>query len=458
MLLKNIRILSKIPVVKRVERLNKEKIKKIQKKRLKKLLRHVLKNSKFYKNYYKKHSITLDNIDRIELKDLPIINKKIVMENYDDFVCDHSLKRHNLEEFIADNQNRGKNYKKAYQVVHTSGSTGNIGLFVYGPNDWSLLTAMVMTRVSKTKINLFKKTRLAFIGATDGNYAGISLAHGAPKLFFEFLPLNINKPLKDIITKINDFQPNTLSGYSSGIYILAQEQIKGNINLKLKRILCSADALTPKMKEVIKKAFGIYPINFYACSESVGMGAQCECHKGIHLFNDWHCFEIVDKDFNAVKPGCTGKLILTNLYNYTQPLIRYQMSDEITMDDKACECGWPFPTIKGIAGRQEEFLWFNKKNDKKEYIHPLIIVEFFVPGLEKFQLIQKEKNKLLMKVVIKGDKKKVVKAINQRMKEILESKRLEKIVSLDIEIVQKIKSDPKTGKFKLVIPFSSKSS
>lgn len=446
-------LLRKIQQVKNAEQLNVQQIRFLQEKRFKDLLKHVLKRSKFYKEYYEQHGITIDKVDKVTLHDLPPINKKIMMEHYDDFVCDPALKREDLEKFIGDSSNRGKKYKNSYQVIHTSGSTGSLGLFVYGANDWDWLRAMVLTRVSKTKVSFFKKTKLAYIGAIDGHYAGISLAQGAPRAFIKLLPLSVNSPLQEINQRMNDFQPGVLSGYASGVYLLAGEQIKGNINIQPQRIMCSADPLTPHMRETIRKAFGVEPINFYAASESVGLAAECDANQGFHLFDDWHCFEVVDKNFQHVKPKEPGKLLLTTLYNYTQPLIRYQLDDEIILDDKPCQCGCRFPVIRNIAGRQEEFLWFEKSDGKEEYIHPIMIVEFFAPGLEKLQIVQTQKNQFSMNVVIHGDERNIVSAIRRRMNEILTGKGLEEVVSFEIEAVEEIANDPKTGKFKLIIPF-----
>jgi phenylacetate-CoA ligase len=446
-------LLKKIQQVKKAEQLNAQQIRLLQEKRLKDLLKHVLEKSRFYKRYYQEHGVTIDKVDKITLQEIPPINKKIIMEHYDDFVCDPILKREDLEKFISDPSNRGKKYRNSYQVIHTSGSTGTIGLFVYGADDWDWLRAIVLSRVSKTKVNFLKKTKLAYIGATDGHYAGISLVQGAPSAFMKLLLLSVNSPLHEINQSINEFQPHALSGYASGVYLLAGEQIQGNINIKPQRIMCSADLLTPKMRETIRQAFAIEPINFYAASESVCLAAECDTHRGFHLFDDWHCFEIVDENFRQVSPGEPGKVILTNLYNYTQPLIRYEMADEIILDDESCPCGCPFPVIKNIAGRQEEFLWFEKPDGTKEYIHPIMMVEFFVPGLEKLQIIQSQKNRFLMKVVIHGNKEAVLPAIRHRMAEILAGKRLEDVVSFEVEVVNEIAHDPKTGKYKLIIPF-----
>lgn len=80
------------------------------------------------------------------------------------------------------------------------------------------------------------------------------------------------------------------------------------------------------------------------------------------------------------------------------------------------------------------------------------MVGFIVTGLEKLQVIQEQNNILLLKVVIRGDKENVISRIRKRMQEILKMKRLEMVVSLRIEVVENIKNDSKTGKYKLIIP------
>lgn len=347
----------------------------------------------------------------------------------------------------------GKKYKGLYEVVHTSGSTGTAGIFVYGPNDWSILKALVMARVSKTNVNFFRKTRLAYIGLIHGHYAGIGLAQDAPKFFFDFLPIDINEKLDDILSKLNVFQPQSLGGYSSGVYMLAQEQLSGRLSISPKRIICSADPLTPNMKSTIERAFGVEPIDFYAASESVCIASQCDSHGTIHIFSDWHGFDIVDQEHNSVSPGNPGNLILTTLYNYTQPLIRYKMNDELILGKSRCKCHWPFPEIEEIAGREEEFLWFERADNSKEDIHPLSIVAFMVQGLEKFQVIQTEKNRLLMKVVVNEYSENIIPRIRNEMKDLLSIKGLAETVNFDVEIVDEIKNDPVTGKFKLIIPY-----
>jgi phenylacetate-CoA ligase len=345
-------------------------------------------------------------------------------------------------------------YRNIYTVIHTSGSCGTVSLFVYGPEDWAVIKALVVARVMKPIPYFYRRIKLSFIGATDGHYAGVSLASDAQGLWGSFLPISINTPIETIDHKSNTFYPDVLSGYSSGVHLLSQEQLKGNLTIRPKRIICTSDPLTYEMRNTIKKAFGREPINFYAASESLSMAAQCNRHENLHLFTDWHIFEAVDDDLRPVAAGTPGNLLLTNLYNYTQPLIRYQMRDEIIINEAPCGCRSPFPTSRNLAGRQEEFLWFDTAAGKRDYLHPIVLVELFVAGLKKFQVIQTERNAILMKVIVDGNQEAVLAAIRQRMNEIFRGKKLDKTVKLNLEVVQDIPNDPKTGKFKLILPLN----
>jgi phenylacetate-CoA ligase len=451
----NINVAVKILALKSTERLNVGQLQNLQTKRFRQLLTHVLKHSRFYQWYYKKHGIGLGDIENISVNDLPPISKELMMDHYDDLVCDRFLTRKNLEEFLTRSQEPREKYRNIYTVIHTSGSSGTISLFVYGPDDWAVIKAMVVARVLKLPPHLIRRMKLSFIGATDGHYAAVSLSSDIPPLLARFLPLPVNSPLQTIDQQGNAFQPDVVSGYSSGVHLLAQEQLKGHITFRPERVICTSDPLTPEMREAITQAFGKEPINLYGASESLCMAAQCERQENLHLFTDWHIFEAVDDNLRPVAAGVPGNLLLTNLYNYAQPLIRYQMHDEIIISEEPCGCSLPFPTIRNLAGRQEEFLWYDTAEGKRDYIHPIVLVELFVAGLKKFQVIQTRRDEFLMKVMVDGNQEAVLATIRQRMQEIFSGKKLEKTVKLKIEVVQDFPNDPVTGKFKLIIPLKN---
>jgi len=324
-------------------------------------------------------------------------------------------------------------------------------LFVYGPRDWVVAKAIGL-RTADVGFNPFARTRLAFIGAAGGHYASVTTVRNAPRLLFKVITLSVNSPLEETCRDTERFRPDGLVGYASAIGLLAQEQLARNVSIAPKKIWCTGEPLTPAIRTSIEKAFGVNPINIYGASETMTLGAECNSN-----FDDWFNVQIIDDNLKPVKSGQSGHLVVTNLYNYTQPLIRYQMDDEIVLSDELCPCGWPFVVVDKIAGRSEESLWFSNADGNKEFIHPLVLVEFFVPGLETFQFVQTGSNRLTMKAVVNGEKDSVVQAIHKRMTEILSEKALNESVQFNVELVDQIQHDPKTGKFRLIIPYSNKS-
>jgi phenylacetate-CoA ligase len=448
-------LLHAVVVAQRAESLTPSQIQDLQQSRFRKLLRHALEKSRFYQRYYQEHGITGRDIDQVEPDDLPVIDKRIVMENYDELVCDPTLKRDEIERFVRESPDPSSRYKGAYKVIHTSGSSGTAGLFVYGPRDWAVAKALGY-RAIREKVNPFRRKKLAYMGAAGGHYASVTTISDIPSVFFKTLTLSISHPLEQICRDTDRFQPDAVIGYASGLDLLAREQMAGHLRIVPRRIWSSADPLTQTIRANIEKAFGVSPTNIYTASEIMTFSVECDLHHRLHYFNDWFSIQVVDDDLAPVERGQTGRMVATNLYNYTQPLIRYRMDDEIVLSDEPCPCGWPFPVIERIAGRNEETLWFARADGTREFVSPYILEEFSMPGLKKFQFVQTDPDRLIMKAVLDGERASVIPAIHKRMTEILSPKGLEKTVQFEVEPVDQIRNDPKTSKFRLVVPYRDK--
>ncbi len=444
-------LLRAIRSVRKAESLRPEQIRELQDRRLRKLLKHAFEKSRFYQRHYRAHGITRRDLDSIQPEQIPVIDKNVMMANYDDLITDPALTRAHLERFIDDSPTPGSKYKNRYSVVHTSGSSGTIGLFVYAPHEWQIGKALSL-RVTGVKLPLLRRKRIAFIAATDGHFASVSSFYNLPRVLFRRLPLSISSPIEEIREQINTFKPDVISGYASGLNLLAEEQLAGHIDIAPTEAYCTGDPLTANFRQRIEKAFGTNPCNMYGSSETMTLAGECHAHHQLHLFDDWFSVQVVD---DALLPARQGKAIITNLYNFTQPLIRYQMNDEIVLGEDRCPCGSPFPVIENIAGRHEEFLWFDRQDEGKDFIHPIVLAEFFVPGLEKFQFVQKSSNRLLMKAIPSSGNSDITPAIREKMHAILSKKSLQNSVRFNVETVEQIPNDPRSGKFKLIVPLST---
>jgi phenylacetate-CoA ligase len=426
-----------------------EAVARLQERRLRRILRHAWAHSRFYRRHYRAAGLREADLAAVPLRDVPTVDKNIVMENFDELVCDPAVRREELERFVGDAGTRGMKYRGRFAVVSSSGSSGTIGIFVYGPADWATLGALTMNRVGRSPLRPWRPTRLAFVGATEGHFAGISLSREAPKLMYDFLPLSIQAPVPEIVRALNGFQPEMLNGYASGAHLLAQEQLDGRLHIAPRAIICSGDPLTDLTRALVREAFGVEAVNLYASSESISMGVQPSPREDMRLFNDWHVFEIVDDALREVAPGQTGNLIMTNLYNMTQPLIRYEMSDRLTRSEPDTKSSHGFQTIRALSGRKEESLSFVVDGQERT-LSPHVLGEFFVPGLEKIQYVHHSSDVLLMRAKVRGSGEAVRDRIHEKMRDILSASGLRGRLRFELQIVDRIDNDVRTGKFKLI--------
>ncbi|MGM0445902.1 MAG: phenylacetate--CoA ligase family protein [Bacillota bacterium] len=420
---------------------SKEDIKVLQDKKFKKLLKYTYKKSSFYKKLYKKSGIDYKELDNIELENLPVVNKKMIMDNFNDVLTINNIKKNDIVKFIEKNPDPKKMYKDKYIVVHSSGTTGEIGYYIYTKKNWELLKAVGSSRL----FNSFslKSKKYAFIGAVDGHYAGISFflspVNKIEQLFYkDYLIIDINYPLESYIDKLNEFQPDIISGYPSALELLIDYQKDRKLDINPEHIICGGEPLSTTVINKIKKHWNKTPYNFYGTSESILMGVGIGS-EGIYIFDDLVIVEIKDE-----------KILLTNLYNYSQPLIRYEINDLMTKSDIK-NIGWPFKHVENISGRTEDLLWLINNKNEYDFIHPIVIVELHLKGVKRYQLTKLSDRKIMIKVVKQknADKSKIENNIKDKLEKIIQKKDMTNVM-LDIKFVNEIKNNPVTGKFNII--------
>ena len=250
-----LKLIEKIILVKKSEHYSSKHLEILQRHRFENLVRHAITHSEFYKTFYHDYNINEKNFLNKDYYEFPKITKGILMKNFDSFLTVEDINLRDTEKFLASLDNMGTLYNNKYQLIHTSGSSGKIGIFAYDMDAWQTIKALAITRISGDSLMDLRKKNLTFIGATSGHFAGISLSLSAPKQFFNFNPININASIEEVADKINSVKTDILSGYSSGIHMLSKLQSEGRINIAPKKIICSAEPLTDGMKNDIFKVF-----------------------------------------------------------------------------------------------------------------------------------------------------------------------------------------------------------
>ena len=121
----------------------------------------------------------------------------------------------------------------------------------------------------------------------------------------------------------------------------------------------------------------------------------------LHVYSLNNKLEILDGDLQPSNPGVSGDIYVTNLHNYSMPLIRYQIGD--TAEPAAngqCKCGRCWPLIAAVKGRKTDH--FHTRDG--QIIHGEYFTHLFYhrPGVLRFQVIQRDYDDVEILIVPEG--------------------------------------------------------
>lgn len=312
---------------------------------------------------------------------LPGLTKSLLMQHFDEVVTNPDLKLAEIKAFLKDKERTVKEqitFKGKYWINTTSGSTGNPGLFVFNNGEWAkVMTSFSrMQQMSGQALNWLHPPKRALVSSLKATHMSALVARTIGDLLMPMLHIDASEELTEIVRRLNAFQPNHLVGYASMLHLLAQQQQKGHLHIAPTLVFSASEALTSDMRATIEQAFGKVLFNEYAATETGSFAGECSWHTGLHLLEDHLYLEVVDEQNQPVPANHFGdKILVTVLFNKTQPLIRYELSDSIMLADRVCPCGRPSRLIAAIQGRREDFLFVKSISGAIITIHPLKIQE-----------------------------------------------------------------------------------
>jgi putative adenylate-forming enzyme len=340
-----------------------------QQQRLQTLVRHAATHSPYYRRRLAEAGIRSDK--PVQLTRLPVLDKSLMMEHFDQLVCDPRLRRDELQGQVA-RMTRDQLYLNRYRLMVTSGSCGRPGLFVYDAAGWRAIAAGVVRASKWAGLRpTLPRQRMAFVGGASPAHISRQLTATMAIGVHRILALPGTLPLPRLVQALNQFQPTYLSAYPSMALWLADEQRAGRLHLSPRILITIAELRTPEMTQRLVDAFGVRPFDVYGSSEGL-FGSECEHHHGIHLFEGTTMVENVDADGQPVPAGQPGaRLLVTNLYNRVQPLIRLEITDVVTIDPEPCPCGRGLVRARTIHGRSDDILSLLAGDGAPIAIHPL---------------------------------------------------------------------------------------
>ncbi len=362
-------------------RWSRDRLRAYQQQRLRALVHHATRHAPFYRELYG------GVVDRdVELTELPTVTKDALMARFDDAVTDRRLRLVDLARHVE--QVRGDDrYLGEFRVMASSGSSGRKAIYVYDRAAWRdgfLPAGLRMSGLIGLRPG-YPRPRLATLAAPDGKHmtfrGGASLDVG----LYVTRRIAADQPLEAIVAELQAYRPDFVMAYPSMLAMVAEEQRAGRLRIAPKMIVTSSEVRTLAMTAAIRGAWGVEPFDCLGLTETGVTAVDCHEHRGLHVFEDFVIVEVVD-----------GKVLVTNLYNRTQPIIRFEVSDLITIDDRPCPCGITFARIVALDGRSDDILDLGGVKVHPIHLRSALGAE---PMVLQYQVVQ-ERDRLDVQVVL----------------------------------------------------------
>jgi len=311
-----------------------EDMRRYQRERLRALVEHAIAHSPYYRKV-----VGRIGADAFDLHRLPVLTKSTLTAEFDSIVTDPNLRLADAERHIA-GERAVEPLHGRYRVVASSGTTGQRGIVVYDPSAWDVAVAGVLRALATQGLSV--ETRVVGIGAptplhmTNRLFAELRAGRGdAPRLA-------VTTPLSEVVEALNAYRPEAVITYPSFIRRLAEEQEAGRLRIAPRMFSSCAEALTQDVRDLARRTWDAVVLNVYATTETNLMAIECPWASGLHVAEDLLVVEVVDQDNRPVPDGTPGcKVLATNLFNRALPLIRYEISDIVTVAECSCPCGRP---------------------------------------------------------------------------------------------------------------------
>lgn len=184
-------------------------------------------------------------------------------------------------------------------------------------------------------------------------------------------------------------KPTVLYGYPSAMLQLAAEQKAGRLRIRPVLAISSGENLSVTGRAKIESVLGCRVTERYLSSEVPALTSRCRNGR-FHVNADWYIFEPVDANYHPVPAGVTSHTVLvTNLANRVQPLIRYDLGDRVELAADPCPCGSAFPAVR-VEGRTGDVVSFRAPDGRAVTVLPLALGTVIeeTAGVRRFQAIR----------------------------------------------------------------------
>lgn len=418
-----INFLYNLLALKRNLRRKKSELVELQEKKLRAIVKHAYETVPFYHKLFKTHKIAPETVRTVDdLRKLPMITKKEVQENFEGMFS---------KKVSVSNCMKQK----------TSGSTGLPLTILKDKNALSFQHAVSIRQSFECGERLSDKVvQLRWTGS------GTVSADVEKPYYWNYFPLISlwiladRLPFKDIIDLLNFYKPDVIVSYPGLLKMVVES---ANIKTRPRLVFSTAEILGKNVRALISKVLGARVIDSYGCVEAGDIAWECPYgYEGYHINIDSVVVEFVNEGEN-VATGEDGEVVITTLFNYAMPLIRYRIGDVGSFSDENCPCGITLPLMRSLKGRCNDFIMLP---DGRKLSPWFFWNSIDLTGVAQFRIVQEKIDviRVLLKVAENYGKEQVDKTI-KGLREVFGNE-----VDVMVDVVDELPQD-NSGKMRSVI-------
>lgn len=359
-----------------------EDVTALQFERLHKLVHWCYREVPYYQRRWNALGITpFDIRSPGDIQKLPVLTKADIRENFED------LKATSLKDTLG--------YKA------TGGSTGEPLRFGFTRESNDRRVAVMWRGYGWAGSRMGRRTLFLWGGAVGNPSLGHRLKDRVYNSLFarrmlDSFPMT-EANMASYADAIDRWRPEVIVGYVGPLVRLAEWLLAtGRKIVRPASIIGAAEALHPFQRELIERAFGAPAFNTYGCREFMLIASECEHRDGLHVNADHLVVETLDAHGKSVQ-GTSGEVAITDLFNYGMPFIRYVNGDMATREHRQCACGRGLPLLASVDGRKLDAIRTPDGHILPGEFFPHMLKD--VPGLTRFQLVQRQLDRLDLSIV-----------------------------------------------------------
>jgi phenylacetate-CoA ligase len=408
--------------------LTSEQLQNLNWKKRKAIVMHAYNNTAFYKRYYDSMGFNPDMLQtESDWDKVPVLEKKMVRE---------------FREEIKDN-----NIKSKYVGVATTGGSTGLPLKIYTDKrfnnevlGWRAFQWWNVSPAANVGI-VHRRTPTTF----SKKFLNRTLWWPTKRIYLNASSISENE-LKRFTSDICKYRIVWLQGYVGALERVADYILKNNLKINtLKLIWSTAAPLHKNTRIKLEKAFNCKIMNQYGCNEVANIAIQCPHGNDLHINYDCVHMDVVDKIGQSIVEE-EGDILVTNLYSYVFPLIKYRLGDKGALSTNRCICGNLLPLLKEVKGRISDAVY----TPDGLYIdgdYLTTVFDNYTEFIDQFQIYQKSDYSVIVYVKLYDKNDETIKIV-LTVKQIIEQNVKNK-VPVTIEIVDSINDDK--GKIRYII-------